>query len=92
MQHEPLPSQPDHRHVPSGPILDVGTVTDQIDDERIARAAYAIYEARGRADGHAEDDWCEAAAAYALRAIRPAAANAYGASASLGVRVRASRR
>ena len=32
------------------------------DDEVIRLTAYAIYEARGRADGHALDDWLQAQA------------------------------
>lgn len=31
-------------------------------EERIRRRAYALYEARGRGDGHALDDWLEAKA------------------------------
>ena len=43
----------------------VGVLTQQIADERIARRAYEIYESRHRADGHADDDWFQAAAEYA---------------------------
>ncbi len=34
--------------------------SDTITEEEIAQRAYALYEARGRRDGHDLDDWLEA--------------------------------
>ena len=69
-----------------------GTLADQIEEEHIARLAYAIYESRGRADGHADDDWFRAVAAYAARhrARSPKAVRRYGPSSSFADRVRES--
>jgi hypothetical protein len=69
-----------------------GVLERQIDDERIARRAYEIYESRHRADGHADDDWFQAAAEYARRTIEPGPFARYGASSSFGERVRKARR
>ena len=69
-----------------------GLLERQIDDERIARRAYEIYESRHRADGHADDDWFQAAAEYARRTIGPAPVEHAGASSSFGDRVRKARR
>lgn len=71
---------------------DAGTLVRQIEEEHIARLAYAIYEARGRADGHAEDDWFRAVAAYAARhhPRSPKAVRSYGPSSSFADRVRES--
>jgi hypothetical protein len=41
---------PDFENQPSGTIT----------QEEIAQRAYALYEARGREDGHDFDDWLEA--------------------------------
>ena len=49
---------------------DAGTLARQIAEEYIARRAYEIYESRGRADGHADDDWFLAASEYAARRLR----------------------
>ena len=68
---------------------DAGTLAHQIADEHIARRAYEIYESRGRADGHADDDWFRAAAEYAARTVgRRGAVRRYGPSSSFGDRVR----
>jgi hypothetical protein len=64
----------------------------QIDDERIARRAYEIYESRGRVDGYADDDWFRAASEYAARTIEAGPVDRYGASSSFGDRVRNARR
>ena len=64
----------------------------QIDDERIARRAYEIYESRNRIDGYADDDWFRAATEYSGRDTTPVSADSYGASRSLGERVRSARR
>ena len=69
-----------------------GVLERQTDDERIARRAYEIYESRHRADGHADDDWFQAAAEYARRTIQPAPVEPSGASSSFGDRVRKARR
>lgn len=69
-----------------------GVLERQIDDERIARRAYEIYELRGRADSHADDDWSQAASEYAARHSVPRAVGDYGASSSFGDRVRNARR
>ena len=64
----------------------------QIDEAQIAQRAYEIYESRGRGDGHADDDWFQAAAEYARRRIEPAPVEHSGASSSFGERVRKGRR
>jgi hypothetical protein len=72
---------------------DAGRLERQIDEERIARRAYQIYESRDRADGHADADWLQAEAEYAARqegqrsSIEP-----YGAGGSFADRVRNARR
>ena len=81
----------DRNHIPAG--MNVGLLERQIDDERIARRAYQIYESRDRVDGHADDDWFQAAAEYAARPMAtPAPFDWYGASSSFGERVRKARR
>ena len=84
----------DRYHVPMGTRSagSDGVLERQIDDERIARRAYEIYESRHRADGHADDDWFQAAAEYARRTIEPGPFERYGASSSFGDRVRKARR
>jgi DUF2934 family protein len=68
---------------------DAGTLARQIAEEHIRRRAYEIYVSRGRADGHADDDWFRAAAEYAARGVRrPGAVRRYGPSSSFGDRVR----
>ena len=81
-------------HVPVGTpaARPDGLLERQIDEERIARRAYEIYESRGRADGHADDDWFQAAAEYARRKLEPAPVAEAGASSSFGARVRKARR
>lgn len=69
-----------------------GALERQIDEERIARRAYEIFESRHRAHGHADDDWFQAAAQYARRRIEPAPVEHSGASSSFGERVRKARR
>jgi hypothetical protein len=81
----------DRNHIPAG--VNVGLLERQIDDERIARRAYQNYESRHRVDGHADDDWFQAAAEYAARPMAtPAPFDSYGASSSFGERVRKARR
>lgn len=71
----------------------VGVLEHQIDHERIARRAYEIYESRHRADGHADEDWFQAAAEYAARlGNQPSAFEHAGASSSFADRVRSARR
>ena len=71
----------------------VGVLEHQIDQERIARRAYQIYESRHRADGHADDDWFQAAAEYAARRpMEPVPFEHYGATSSFGERIRNARR
>ena len=65
----------------------------QIDDERIARRAYEIYESRNRVEGHAADDWFQAAAEYAARDTSELANSTHdGASGSFADTVRSARR
>ena len=45
-----IETNPDVENPASGPIT----------QEEIAQRAYALYEARGREDGHDLDDWLEA--------------------------------
>ncbi len=45
-----IETNPDVENQPSGTIT----------QEEIAQRAYALYEARGREDGHDLDDWLEA--------------------------------
>lgn len=81
----------DRNRIPAG--VNVGLLERQIDDERIARRAYEIYESRHRAEGHADDDWFQAAAEYAARPrAEPTPFDWYGASSSFGERVRKARR
>jgi hypothetical protein len=81
----------DRNRIP--PAVNVGLLERQIDDERIAQRAYQIYESRHRVDGHADDDWFQAAAEYAARPMAtPAPFDWYGASSSFGERVRKARR
>ncbi len=81
----------DRNQIPAD--VNVGLLERQIDDERIARRAYEIYESRHRADGHADDDWFQAAAEYAARRTTgPTPFDRYGASDSFGERVRRARR
>jgi hypothetical protein len=49
-------------------------VTDERvpDKQAIAARAYAIYEARGKADGHDKEDWHKAEAELAIEAGGPA--------------------
>jgi hypothetical protein len=69
--------------------VNVSVIEYQIDQERIARRAYEIYESRYRVEGHADDDWFQAAAEYAARlAVEPAPGYHYGASSSFGDRIR----
>ena len=67
---------------------DAGVLARQIDEERIARRAYEIYESRGRADGHADDDWFQAVSEYAARQSRTPGTVRRGASRSFRDRVR----
>ena len=75
---------------PSAPVT---LLERQIDDERIARRAYEIYESRNRIEGYADDDWFQAATEYSARdTTTRASAGSYGASRSLADRVRSARR
>jgi hypothetical protein len=72
--------------------LNLGLVERLMADERIARRAYEIYESRGRADGHAEDDWVQATAEYAARPRpQPTRSERYGAGSSFGGTTRKTR-
>jgi hypothetical protein len=75
---------------PDGPTT--GVLEQQIDDERIARRAYAIYESRDHADGHSEADWLQAESEYRSRRTDgvPAVERAM-ASSSFADRVRSAR-
>jgi hypothetical protein len=44
----------------------VGRLERQLDQQRIARRAYEIYESRRRTDGQAEEDWFQAEAECAV--------------------------
>ncbi|HEX4922383.1 MAG TPA: DUF2934 domain-containing protein [Candidatus Bathyarchaeia archaeon] len=48
-------------------------VTDPNFEQEIRRRAYAIYEERGREDGHALDDWLRAESECKVTALRAAA-------------------
>ena len=48
---------------------DIDVTLDPTHDE-VARAAYALYEARGCEDGHAEEDWFAAEEQVRARARR----------------------
>lgn len=39
-----------------------GTAAARVDHHEVARLAYALYEQRGRVEGHALDDWLKAEA------------------------------
>lgn len=69
---------------------DAGALAHQIAEQEIARRAYEIYEARGRVEGQADNDWFRAAAEYAARRVvrRQGAVRRYGPSSSFGDRVR----
>jgi hypothetical protein len=47
--------------------VNIGDLVQRIDHVRIARRAYEIYESRQRADGHADQDWFQAASEYAAQ-------------------------
>jgi hypothetical protein len=70
--------------------VNVGVLERQIDEELISRRAYALYESRGRADGHADEDWLRAVTEYAAqRAAESMEPHSdYGASRSFGDRLR----
>ena len=51
-----------------------GRLAGHIDPERVAARAYEIYESRHRTDGHAEADWLQAEAEYAVRRANDLAA------------------
>jgi hypothetical protein len=79
--------------VGTGPAGGAGVLEQQIDDERIARRAYAIYESRNRADGHSEADWLQAESEdRSRRTGAVTAADGAMASSSLADRVRSARR
>jgi hypothetical protein len=61
--------QPANGHGQPG-VINVSVLERQIVHERIARRAYEIYESRGRTDGHADDDWVQAASEEAARRAR----------------------
>jgi hypothetical protein len=64
-----------------------GRLAHQIDHERIAKRAYEIYESRHRTDGHADEDWLQAKAEYAVRRENQlAAARDYATTNSYGDR------
>jgi Protein of unknown function (DUF2934) len=49
------------------------TATEINSEEQIRTRAYELYEARGREDGHDQEDWLEAEAELKGRAERAAA-------------------
>jgi Protein of unknown function (DUF2934) len=49
------------------------TATEINNEEQIRIRAYELYEARGREDGHDQEDWLEAEAEITGRAERAAA-------------------
>lgn len=78
MKHTPPPGQASHALTPRPPLAvvpkgqghsvpiestDAAGAGDRL--QRIRQRAYARYEARGRADGHALDDWLRAEAEVA---------------------------
>ena len=71
-----------------------GVLEHQLDQGRIARRAYAIYESRHRADGHAYEDWLQAVSEYVARreSEPPTAFVPYGGSSSFADRTRNVRR
>ena len=74
-------------------FVNVGVLEHRIDHEQIARRAYAIDESRHRADGHADEDWFQAASEYAAcRERERTAFGRYGASRSFADRSRDARR
>jgi hypothetical protein len=86
---------PQGRHeAPVGTVsANGGALEHQIDHERIARRAYELYDARGRADGHADEDWFQATSEYASRQDDdPGASENDDASSSFAERVRNARR
>jgi hypothetical protein len=48
-------------------------VTDPNREEEIRRRAYALYEQRGREDGHDVDDWLRAEAEVTAQTMKAAA-------------------
>jgi hypothetical protein len=60
-----IETNPDVENQPSGTIT----------QEEIAQRAYALYEARGREDGHDLDDWLEAERELLEQHSRRSAAN-----------------
>jgi len=56
-------------NITSGPeeVLDVGALEALIENDWIERRAYEIYESRGSAPGHANDDWLRAERESAAR-------------------------
>jgi len=48
-------------------------VTDPNREEEIRRRAYALYEQRGREDGHDVDDWLRAEVELAAQTLKAAA-------------------
>ncbi len=83
----------ERHHVPVGTVIaDVDVLERQIDQEHIARRAYEIYEARDRADGHADTDWFQAESECAARReTQPLVIDRYGASRSFADRIRSAR-
>ena len=51
-----------------------GRLGRQIDHERIGARAYEIYESRNRRPGHADEDWLQAEAEYAVDRAKALAA------------------
>jgi Protein of unknown function (DUF2934) len=56
----------------ANPPPGVGTTAPSSREARVREQAYALYEARGKTEGHALDDWLEAEARVG-RPSRPAA-------------------
>ncbi len=51
----------------------VDVETEQNHEQEIRRRAYALYEERGREDGHDMDDWLHAEAEFTTAALKTAA-------------------
>ena len=49
------------------------TTTEQNREDQIRTRAYELYEARGREDGHAQEDWLRAEAEITGNTMRTAA-------------------
>jgi hypothetical protein len=82
-----------HRFPVGTAAVNVDVLEQQIDHERIARRAYAIFESRHRAEGRADEDWFQAESEYAARGqSEPDGFEHDGASNSFAERIRPAQR